>query len=116
MRNRIFRGYNMDHPTIGSDFKAQRKIEGDMNQYLNIKHKPSVLGTTPLTQGFTNPVPIDIKDDFRTNPDLSKQHTVPTGIWRNEKRTMYSSKYHPPMMNDNAIMKKTNVFDSDYLM
>ena len=113
---RIFNGYNNDFPSLGTDLKTQRVLDGPISQHLTNRTKPSVFKSNhPLVNKFEHPFPpLNEKDDFRTNPNLGLQHTVPTGGFRRDKRTMYSSEYFPRLRNKD-LMKTTNVFNTDFV-
>ena len=112
---RIFNGYNNEFPTLGTDLKTQRVLDGSIDKHLASRAKPSVFKTNhPLVNKFEHPFPLNEKDDFRTNPNLGLAHTVPTGGFRKDKRTMYSSDYFPRLRNKD-LMKTTNVFMNDFV-
>ena len=116
MRNRVFNGYNNEFLSLGTDFKAQRALDGSVTQHLNRRAKPSVFTTHhPQVSKFEHPVPLGKEDRYRTNPDLELQHTVPTGGFRTDKRTMYSSPNFPSLNNTKGLMKTTNVQSSDFV-
>ena len=116
MRTRVFNGYNNDHPSLGTDFKAQRVLDGSLTQHLNRRAKPSTFKTHhPQVSKFEHPFPLDEEGRYRTNPDLDLQHTVPTGGFRTDKRTMYSSPNFPSLNNTKSLMKTTNVQSSDFV-
>ena len=112
---RIFNGYNNEFPSLGTDLKTQRVLDGSINKHLDNRAKPSVFKSNhPQVNKFEHPFPLNEKDDFRINPDLTRAHTVPTGGFRKDKRTMYSSEYFPRLSNKNLI-KTTNVYDTDFV-
>ena len=114
MRTRIFNGYNNEHPSLGTDFNTQRTLDGPISTHLGSRAKPSVFRSThPMVLKFEHPYPLDEEDRFRTNPDVGLQHTVPTGGFRTDKRTLYSSPNFPSLNNTQSLMKTTNVQNTD---
>ena len=110
MRTRVFNGYNNEFPSLGTDLKAQRVLDGSVAEHLNRRAKPSVFTTHhPQVAKFEHPFPLDEEDRYKTNPDLDLQHTVPTGGFRTDNRTMYSSPNFPSLNNTKGLMKTTNV-------
>ena len=113
---KIFNGYNNEHPSLGTDFKTQTQLDGSIAKHLDQRAKPSVFASThPLVQKFKHPFPLEKEERYRTNPDLSMQHTVPTGGFRTDKRTMFSSPNFPSLNNTEALIKTTNVQNSDFV-
>ena len=117
MRSKLFNGYNNEHPSVGTDFKTQTVLGGSIDRHLNPRAKPSVFKSSHnVLEKFKHPFPLNEQDPIRTNPNLDLQHTVPTGMFRKDTRTMYSSPHFPSMKNDDMLMKPTNIFDDDYLI
>jgi hypothetical protein len=116
MRTKIFNGYNNDHPSVGTDFNTQRTIDGPIANHLSHRTKPNTFKSShSLVEKFQHPFPLNEEDPFRTNPNLDMRHTVPTGGFRKDTRTMYSGPEFPSMKNNKLLMKTTNVFDSDFI-
>ena len=116
MRSRIFNGYNNDFPSLGTDFSTQRTIDGSIDAHLNSRAKPPVFKSTHgLVDKFQHPSPLNEEDRYRLNPNLELTHVVPTGGFRTDRRTMYSSPNFPALNNTKALMKTTNVQNSDFV-
>ena len=117
MRSKIFNGYNNEHPSLGTDFKTQKILDGPIDNHLSQRTKPNVFKSShSLVEKFQHPFPLNEVDPFRTDPNLDLRHTVPTGGFRKDKRTLYSSQGFPSMPNNSMLMKTTNVFDSDFIV
>jgi len=114
MRSRIFNGYNNEFPSLGTNFNTQRTIDGPIGDHLNARAKPSVFKSTHgIVHKFVHPYPLNEEDRYRINPNLDLRHTVPTGGFRTDRRTLYSSPNFPALNNTKALMKTTNVQNSD---
>jgi hypothetical protein len=117
MRGNIFNGYNNEHPSLGTDFKTQSVLDGSIDTHLNPRAKPNVFKSNhSRVEKFQHPLPLNEHDPFRTNPNLDLSHTVPTGMFRKDKRTLYSSPDFPALKDDDMLMKPTNLFDDSYLI
>lgn len=111
----IFNGYNNEFPSLGTDLKTQRVLDGPISQHLTNRTKPSVFKSNHnLVNKFRHPFSLNEKENFRTNPNLDFAHKTPTGGFRKEKRTMFSSEFFPSLKNK-ELMKTTNVFDTDFV-
>ena len=117
MRTKIFNGYNTEFPSLGTDFKTQNTLDGAIDIHLSQRAKPNVFKSShSLVEKSQHPFPLNEVEPFRTDPNLDLRHTVPTGGFRKDKRTLYSSQDFPPMPSNKMLMKTTNVFDSDFIV